>query len=187
MKYISVTMIRSNMDELPACPLPEGYRVRNFESGDEHNWANIEAAAGEFNGDKQMALQRFQREFMPHPRELERRCLFLVGAGGRAIGTATAWYNDDFKGGSYGRLHFVAIHPEYQGRGLGKALVGAACRKMAGWHTKAYLTSQTTSYIAINIYLGYAFEPCLVGDQCREGWGLLAKKLRHPCLGEFLA
>ena len=117
---------------------------------------------------------------------MEKRCHFLVSPEGRSIGTATAWYNDDFLGERHGRLHYVAIQSDFQGRGLGKPLVGGASRRLARLHARAYLTSQTTSYIAIKIYLDMGFEPYLDAPYSREAWQLLAEKLGHPRLQEFL-
>lgn len=90
---------------------------------------------------------------------MEERCFFLETDAGRVIGTATAWHHPSFHGARYGRLHWVAIHPEFQGRKLAKPLVGAAMRRLAELHRRAYLTTQTTSWKAVKIYLDFGFEP----------------------------
>lgn len=184
MEYISVTMINDNLAEAPYYPLPEGFHSRTYRRGDSISWAKIEASVNEFKSiDK--ALEHFHSEFGSHEEELKERCFFIQNAVSLKIGTATAWYNDSFLGESYGRLHWVAIRPEYQGRKLGKPLVSLAVERLKELHDKAYLTSQTTSYKAINMYLDFGFRPYLTDDNCLRAWKLLADYLKHPALAEF--
>ena len=182
---ISVAMIRPSLEFVPSYPFPEGYRCRFFRPGETLTWAQIECAAGEF-ASVAAAASHFEREFGPFAEELTQRCLFLEEPGGRAVGTASAWYNATFLGEAYGRLHWVAIHPEFQGRHLGKPLVSAALVVLAERHTRAYLTSQTSSARAIGIYLDLGFEPLLNTPRWEEAWRMLAVSTQHPSLRRFL-
>src|SRR5699024_11960785 len=128
-------------------------------SGDENIWANIETRVDEFDSEA-AALERFGREFGEHIYEMGDRCFFLMNPRGEAVGTATAWYGDlEGDGNVRGRIHWVGIVPEYQGRGLSKPLLGKAMAILAGFHDAAYLTSQTTSWQAGKKYLGFGFRP----------------------------
>lgn len=182
---IPVRMILNNLDNLPDYPIPDGYSARYFKKGDEHKWAEIEASAGEFP-DVHSAIKRFNDEFGPFIDEMEARSIFIDANDGRSVGTATAWYNREFMDGTYGRLHWVGIHKDFQGRGLGKPLVSAAMQRLKRFHDKAYLTTQTTSSIAIKIYLDFDFEPLMFSDQCPTAWRLLANELNHPHLKKYL-
>ncbi len=177
MKYIPLTMIRSDTENIPLFDLPEGYSIRNFKKGDQHTWAEIETAAGEFKTTDE-ALQRFNEEFGPYIKEFEQRSLFLVNMQGNCIGTGTAWYNNNFKGERYGRVHWAGIYLEYQGKNLAKPLVSAVMNVLKQHHTILYLTTQTTSYKAVKIYLDFGFKPLIESDLDREGWELLSKKLK---------
>ena len=185
MEFIRVAMIRDTLNDLPEYPLSGCCFFKNYKRGDEEVWAEIETSAGEFT-DVDSALKRFQSEFGPYLSGMEKRCLFLCTDAGEIIGTAAAWYNREFKDGTYGRLHWVAIRPEYQGRGLGRPLVSAAMKRLAEFHQKAYLTSQTTSAAGIKIYLDFGFLPCISTGKCRRAWRLLARELNHPALKEFV-
>ena len=134
----------------------------------------MESAAGEFST-TEAALARFAEEFGSHLEEMERRCLFLENDQQRVIGTATAWYSSDFQGQEYGRLHWVGIHPEYQGRGLSKPLVGAAVLRLAELHPRAYLTTQTTSWKAVRVYLQFGFEPLIEDEEGARGWRVISQ------------
>ena len=111
------------------------------------------------------------------------RCLLLESDRDGVVGTATAWHNPDFRGMDHGRLHWVAVTPAHQGRGLGRLLVVKALLLMRRWHARAYLTTQTTSWIAIHLYLDLGFVPYLAAPEQAEGWALLRREAPHPRLG----
>lgn len=173
-------MVRDHMNDLPSFSCPVGYRIRTFRCGEEPLWAAIEAAAGEFP-DPEQALQHFNAEFGPYLDAMVHRCFMLETADGAAIGTATAWYGQ-FEGEERGRVSWVSIIPAYQGRKLSKPLVSAVLAHLAKDHRSAYLTTQTTSYRAVNLYLDFGFVPRLVSDSCRDGWRLMEQVLRRRIL-----
>lgn len=154
MKRIKLKMFRDNLENIPQFDLPEGYSIRKFREGDEIEWAKIETAAEEFKTVED-ALKRFDKEFGSNIEEMKHRCLFIENEDGEAIGTTSAWFGDlDGTGEQKGRIHFVAIKPEYQGKKLSKPLLTAALNTLIKEnHNKVYLTTQTTSYQAINMYL----------------------------------
>ena len=160
--------------------LPPGYYFRNFRDGDIDIWVDIEKASGEFVTIKD-AIKRFRDEFDDLKEELESRCFFLCNEIGEPVGTAMGWFGD-LHGEKLGRLHWISIKPEYQGRRLGKPLVAKAMERIQKSHDKAYLTSQTTSWRAINMYLDFGFQPLYIDDNCKKAWMLLKKKLGHPSL-----
>lgn len=108
--------------------------------------------------------------------------LFLYNPNGEAIGTSMGWYDNDFKGEKLGKLHWIAIKPEYQGKNLGKPLVARAIKRIQESHDKAYLTTQTTNWKAINMYLDFGFRPLYISEDSKGAWKLLADKLKHPRL-----
>lgn len=179
MKRIPVKMIRSDLLEIPDYPLPNGFRMRMFEKGDEYTWARIETSVDEFKN-KDAALERFNQEFGPYYDEMTKRCIFIEHSNGETIGTTTAWYGDLKGNGEVsGRIHWVGIAPMYQGKKLAKPLLSNALNILADYHSKAYLTSQTTSYQAINMYLNYGFEPFITESSDYEAWSLLEKTLKR--------
>ena len=156
--YADVLMRREKGTPIPTVALPEGFSFVYYRAGDEHAWARITADVDEFPSAAD-ALLRFREEFMPFASDLESRCLFIENAEHLKIATATAWWchtgarRDPL-------LHWVAVIPPYQGRGLGKAIVSRAMHRLLeleGDHD-FYLHTQTWSYKAIGIYekMGYA-------------------------------
>ena len=155
------------------------FYIRNYEKGEEELWAKVETAANEFKTEKE-AVEHFEKEFGLYKNEMQERCFFVVHKkSGSVIGTSTAWYNDNFKGLKYGRVHWVGIHPDFQGKKLAKPMLAAVMMRLAEYHDKAYLTSQTTSYKAINMYLDFGFIPEIVSDECVNAWNYLEKILNR--------
>jgi ribosomal protein S18 acetylase RimI-like enzyme len=183
-EYIKLTMVRENLEELPQFEFPNGYRCRTFSRGEEGVWAEIESKVAEFKTTEK-ALEHFREEFGPFLDEFESRCHFIENAEGRCIGTATAWYNQNFQGERYGRLHWVGILPDFQGMKLAKPLVCRAMNRLAASHDRAYLTTQTSSYKAINVYLDFGFQPLILTDNCPRAWHLMAELLNHPNLHSY--
>ena len=58
-----------------------------------------------------------------------------------------------------GRIHWVGIIPAFQGQGLSKPLLSAALARLTLDYRRAYLTTETTSYREINLYLSFGFMP----------------------------
>lgn len=182
MKYLKVQMTRENLESIPQYELPVGYKIRNFKIGEEVKWANLEMQVNEFDTTDQ-ALTHFNTEFGPYINEMEQRCVFLENPEGEVIGTATAWYGHLTKDSkTSGRIHWVAIIPEYQGKQLSKPLLSAAMKILAAYHNQAYLTSQTTSFQAINMYLNFGFRPVHADEYDHEAWTLLEKTLNRSIL-----
>ena len=119
-------MERPTLDGLPEHPLPPGFSVTWFRPGDEKKWLDIHCQAEEH---VEISPKLFACEFGSDWEVLSRRQCYLLDDASQPIGTATAWFDDDYYGERYGRLHWVAVVPEYQGRGLAylkKGLPGPA-------------------------------------------------------------
>lgn len=171
MRDIPLTMVRPHLRGLPVHACPPGFAVRSYAPGDDRTWAKIEAAAGPFASEA-AALAHFRNEFIPHADRLPGRVLFLADDEAGPIGTTTAWAGAR-DGRRCGRIHWVAIVPEFQGRGLAKPLLSAAMQQIVSEHDCAYLTTETTSWRGINLYLGFGFQPVVETDLDREGWAVV--------------
>lgn len=182
---IHIVMVRDNLDAIPQHELPEGFSIRTFRAGEGPLWAEIGTAAGNFTS-PDVAQDRFNIEFDKPVEDMESRCFFVVhNETNRAVGTAMAWYDPDFNGEPYGRVHWVAIIPEFQGKGLAKPLLCAVLNRLAESHTKAVLGTQTFRRAAVNLYLGLGFKPFFKNPTCPQAWKELANDLNHRALAEY--
>jgi ribosomal protein S18 acetylase RimI-like enzyme len=174
-EHIQFVMLRPHLRDLPPVDLPEGYRIRTFREGDIPNWCRIETSVDEFSA-VEHAERYFEREFVPKIELMSDRSFMLETNDGKAIGTTTAWMGA-FRGEPMGKIHWVAIEPAHQGKGLAKPLVAMAMQRLAKDHQRAYLDTQTTSYRAVGLYLKYGFEPVIETESDRRAWEIVESLL----------
>lgn len=156
--YFNLPMQRKAEKLIPQVILPEGYSFVPYTVGSETDWADIEASVGEFDSTLE-AFVYFKKEYLSYPNEVERRTIFIQTSDNKKIATVTSWWN--YTGERRDpALHWVAVRPEYQGMGLGKAVVFEGIRRMLliEGNRDIYLHTQTWSYKAIGIYLEAGFE-----------------------------
>ena len=166
-----LTMICQNLETTPVFTLPAGFQLRWYVPGDEKLWLEIHLQADPYNP---ITSQFFQQQFGNDSAELAKRQCYLVAPDGRAIGTATAWFGKDPLVREFGRVHWVALLPEYHGRGLSKPLLGAicACLRELG-HSRAYLNTSAQRKAAIGLYLRFGFKPWIGNEHERNIWDQL--------------
>ena len=156
--YFNVIMKRRAGLPIAMHGLPSGFSIAGFVPGDEVQWASVETAVGELMMDG-AALTYFQATYLPYRDELTRRCVFVRGPDGGVVGTITSWWNttEERRDPS---IHWLAVRPEYERLGLGKALVSECLQRLV-WlegQRDIFLHTQTWSYRAIAIYLKAGFE-----------------------------
>lgn len=176
--YVAVWMIHRDLARAPRHELPRGYAFRFFREGDIATWMRVQQAAiPEFT-----VTEKMFHDDMPGDTALwSQRVLFLVGPEGDDIGSITAWHAEEPPGVLVGQVHWVAIVPAAQGRGLGKPLMSAALALMRERGlNQAVLQTETGLFPALNLYLRFGFEPLLRGAADRDGWLAVAPLLRYP-------
>jgi len=140
--------------------LPEGYTIRTYQPGDEDAWAALLCSVGE-----QTALADAKALFIDRylaDADLADRIFLAVDAEGTIVGTAIAWEHDP-RGMGVRALHWVAVHPAHQRKGLGKALCQTCLRlfRREDNSLPVYLHTQPWSWKAILLYikLGFKLQP----------------------------
>ncbi|MEZ4734570.1 MAG: GNAT family N-acetyltransferase [Caldilineaceae bacterium] len=90
---------------------------------------------------------------------------------------------------AYGPVHWVAIHPAHQGRGLAKPLLGLICARLRELgHERGYLNTASARIPAISLYLQFGFVPQMRRDRenTLRAWQQVSERLSHPAIAEFL-
>ncbi len=148
----SVIMERSSLDGIPLYPLEPPMRIRSYTPGDAQHWLEIHHDADPYfkNG-------RFEKAFGSDEAELLRRQHYLCD-GDTVVGTSTAWYDQGYKDGTWGLVHYVAIRRTYQGRGFSKPLLAWTLRTLGDTgHVKCLLRTQRARKVAIRLYESFGF------------------------------
>ncbi len=174
-----VIMLRQNMDSIPRINLPDGFSSRGMTRDDVRNWTEIWRSlepSGRIGDDL------FFNEFGKDWDEIGRRCFLIEDTAGSCVGTISAWYDSSFKGGEWGRIHWVAVRKEFQGRGLAKPMLSLAMEKLASRHCRCYLVTHAHRIPAISLYLKFGFVPDLSSEKFRKLWIGVLEKLQDPSL-----
>lgn len=163
----SVNMIRPNLRDVPNIPFAEGFGIRPMTLEESGLWEDIERDAEPFY---KIEPGLFMREFGGDHGSIPQRCFLMIAPNGCAVGTISAWYDRNFRGREYGRIHWVAVRPAWQGKGLAKAGLSQALKVLAQWHDCAYLRTSIGRVVAIKLYLKFGFEPDMGAPRAPEAW-----------------
>ena len=185
-KYYELLLERE-LDNLPAFPLPEGYRFVFFQPGDRDAWIEIEKSAKEFTTYEQ-GLDAWNKYYGGHEDILPQRMVFVENTAGDKIATATAYIDITGRDQSgSGWLHWVAVRRDFQGRGLSKPLVAYVLNILRDLgHSRGKIPTQSTSWVACGVYLDLGFRPIPKNAvNSRDGWRIVRTLTGHPALAEF--
>ncbi len=163
-----ITMIRSDLSGIPEYEFPKPYSVKWYRPGDEKRWFEISKAADEYNN---IVPETFREEFGADEKNISKRQFYLLDGGKNSIGTCTSWFDDNFSGERFGRIHWLAIVPGMQGKGLSKPMLSIALKRMAELgHKKTYLTTSSARIPAISLYLKFGFIPLALSEADSSIW-----------------
>ena len=174
----SVIMATAYLAQTPVNSFPDGYGMRWYQPGDEDTWVQVQGASDRFNT---ITRELFIKTFGTDEQVLAERIGFLVDGNGHAIGTATAWIDNNWHGKTIGQVHWVAIVPEQQGKGLSRPMLSAVCQRLLQLgQTEAYLETSTRRIPAINLYRSFGFEPVIRDEAERQIWREVGPHLKVP-------
>jgi GNAT superfamily N-acetyltransferase len=175
---LDVWMINRQLVGAPQLALPAGHAMRFYRPGDVDTWLRVQQAADPFIVP---TADMFARSMPGDDAYLATRVMFLVDPSGADIGTISAWDNSDLLGHTIGQIHWVAIVPAAQGRGLAKPMLSAACQALRGHgHSAACLETNTRRVPALNLYLQFGFVPHIRSAAEEGAWRAVAPRLRLP-------
>ena len=186
-RYIELLMERSDLENIPEYDLPQGFRFVFYQPGDRDAWIGIERTAKEL-ADHEHGVRTWQRYYSHVEHTLHERMIFIENAQGEKVATATAYYDEN--GGlpeGQGQVHWVAVRRDHQGMGLARPLISQVLKVMKErGHTGAMLHTQTTTWVAVKLYLNFGFRPMAENAQRnRDGWRIIRALTNHPALAEF--
>jgi GNAT superfamily N-acetyltransferase len=148
-------LIRPHLDEIPAGGLPSGFSLRPLTgTEDADNWLALIRAAERL---QRIESDTFTRAYGTDDRMISERVYFLLDSDEKPVGTVAAWQGSGERA-DWGRIHWLYILPEYQGKGLGRALLTFALHRLRELgHTRVYLTTDTGRPDAVHLYHALGF------------------------------
>ena len=167
-------MGKSDLDNVPVIPVPEGYVFRSFRPGDEvalariYNVCNLGLSTPE----------AVEKEMLRHPCFRPER-IFIAENGDEAVATAAAWYEK--REPYYGYTHMLGVMPEHRHKRLGTLLTVLTIRYTRDEGlTEQHITTDGYRNAAIHLYLNLGYYPLFTDDTHPGRWDELAQKLKRP-------
>ncbi|NQU44054.1 GNAT family N-acetyltransferase [bacterium] len=179
-----VTMVRPHLQEIPRPTFSAGFSIRPMRMDEIDVWVAIQKDSEPF---RKIVPAVFGEAYGDNAEEITKRCFLIIGPEGEGAGCIGAWFNLDFREGDWGRIHWVATRPAYRRRGLARAGLAYALRRMTEWHTRCYLDTQSKRLGAIRLYLDFGFRPDLEEKGSVETWHEIGRELAHPVLEDLCA
>ena len=165
----SLVLERPDLNGLPPADLPVGVALSAYQTGDESVWTHIWCEAEPFD---EIADSVFRDSLGNDEALLAARVYFAVDeATGTTVGTVTAWSEETPSKGhpalaGWGRVHWLAVLPAYQGRGIGKALFLHSLHRLRDLgHQETFLVTSSGRITAVVLYERHGFRerPKVVG------------------------
>ena len=158
-KDYTFSSYRKDLKNIPVYPVAEGYRIRPYKNRtDRENWARIWQLSA-VKGWDWGTPEGFDHDYGRDQNVLRKRLFFAETIQGEAVGTVAAWQGRK-RGVRYGMIHWYAVTPKHQGRGLGKALLTRCLQTMKSLgHRRAFVGTQLIRLPAIKTYLDFGFLP----------------------------
>ena len=149
-------LFERSLDDLPTVPLPKGFtlhEVRNLDDG--RLRAQVTHAA--FNSSAEWEVYAAEYARFISSTVYKGDCdLFVRSPEGRGASACTIWF-DEVNG--VGLFEPVATHPDFRGRGLGKAVMAEGLRRMKGaGMQRAVLGFDPNNVAALALYTSLGFE-----------------------------
>ena len=181
-EYIPVNMIRNNLDNIPQFELPSPFTIRTYQPGDAEAWTRIHIESDFYST---FTPTLFHEQFGHDEEILSSRQFYLCDGDGAAIGTASAWFAD-YRGYPNGRVHWVAITPSMQGKGLAKPLITAVCNRLKDLgHDRIFLDTASVRGPAIQLYLKFGFVPDIRNEEDVRAWHILRGEMSPGVLNNL--
>ena len=132
----------------------------------------------------------FMQEYGRQLQALGDRMWFAETNQGEPVGSISAWFQKEPpEKGDLGRIHWVVVHPDHQGRGISKAMMTVAMLRLAESHSAAVLGTSSGRPWAVKVYLDFGFRPgrvTLNESELRQAWIDVQSIIVHPVLAEWL-
>ena len=172
---------------IPDMRLPQGWRVRSMQEGDEEAWVSIMKSAGFFTDSQDDPITIWQKAMGSDARVKMEHVFLVCTESGKPVATATALLFTDKERDGYpcrrdgpGCLHNVGSMFEYRGKGAGTAVIIAVLRRLSELgFSDCVLNTDDFRIPAVKRYLELAWFPVLYTVDMRGRWEKILAELKN--------
>ena len=155
MKYdipeLNLFMKCSCLQEEAFGKLPEGYTVRLCRRDELEIWKVLALEEPQY---VDYLTEYFDAVYADKADEFFERCLFVCDPQGKPVGTCFLWK-------AYGKIetiHWLHVLPEYEGLGLGRALLAEVLQRAKVENVPIYLHTHPHCLRAVHLYNEFGFQ-----------------------------
>ena len=181
-KQLRMVIDGASVHRLPDVPLPAGYVLRAYRSGDAASWTDV-LQKGEFGRwDEERVLEYLEdAERREGSRLVEHNGRIIAATFASRIGNQPHKSHDCGGNSSQvGVLDFVVTHPDHRAIGLGRATCTEVARFLVSRGCKTItLGTDDWRLPAIHIYLSMGFKPVTNRDDMPRRWAAVYEKLKE--------
>lgn len=128
-------------------PLPEGFRYCSFSPALLDDWIGLQMAGSA--EEREYLLSYYRRVYEPLAENFPGRWHLLYD-GATLAASCTLW--EAYPG--YETIHWLKVHPLYEGRGLGRAIL---TKTLENHYGEVFLHTQPESFRGIKLYTDFGF------------------------------
>jgi mycothiol synthase len=155
-------LVRRSRAGVAPLPLPDGFRMRNYEPGDEREYRDL------------FRLAWPDENMLPHTLAHALPGGFLVVeevSTKRLVGSCVAFAPETPSHGENGSLGWLVVDPAHGGRGIGAVLAATVTNRLLDeQYDLPWLQTEDDRLTAIRIYLGLGWEPHLYAEGMEARW-----------------
>ncbi|MBN2043648.1 MAG: GNAT family N-acetyltransferase [Anaerolineales bacterium] len=170
-----VQMIWPEGQRIQPSALPQGYTLRTYRPGDEAGFYDLMDSVG-WTGWNPEKLQPWLFRILP-----EGWFFAIHERDGEIIGTCMATHDPTWEVPFSGEVGWTAVYPDHQGKGIGKAVVGAVVKRfLDAGYAQIHLYTEIWRLAALKVYLRIGFEPYLIQQESIQQWEKVCVQLNWP-------
>jgi ribosomal protein S18 acetylase RimI-like enzyme len=151
---LNIIMMCERLNRAALRDLPDGYSLRNPRKNELDFWKRMHFDGKETAEHLTYMDEYFSRVYAPKGKLFFEACLFAVTRKDESVGTCFAWKLYD----RFTTLHWFKVLPQYEGKGIGRALLSAVIESSPPENYPVYLHTQVGSFRAIKLYSDFGFE-----------------------------
>lgn len=152
---LNIFMVCEKVNKEAFRDIPKGFYVRNCRKEELDIWKGFPFDTEEEKKNYfDYMTQYFNNVYLPNEKEFYNQCLFICDVNDKPVATCFLWK-------AYGKvytIHWLKVLKEYEGFGLGRAILTEILRNVPTNHYPIYLHTQPSSFRAIKLYTDFGFK-----------------------------
>jgi ribosomal protein S18 acetylase RimI-like enzyme len=133
--------------------IPDGYIIRTLYKTELETWKSLPFDNNYTGIYKKFMDDYYNRVYKIRENEFYNKCIVVCDKNNEVIGTCFLWKLYEIN-----TLHWLKVKKEYEGKGIGRALISKATENINKDDFPVFLHTQPESYRAIKLYSDFGFK-----------------------------